>query len=79
MVASKNMWRYMDCSPPGSTVHGDSPSKSTGVGCHALLQGLFLTQELNQCLLKSHALAVGFFTTRATWELPPTQYTFAYY
>ena len=28
----------MDCSLPGSSVHGDSPSKNTGVGCHALLQ-----------------------------------------
>ena len=28
----------MDCSPPGSTVHGD-PGKNTGVGCHALIQG----------------------------------------
>ena len=24
----------MDCSPPGSSVHGDFPGKSTGVGCH---------------------------------------------
>ena len=23
----------MDCSPPGSSVHGDSPGKNTGVGC----------------------------------------------
>ena len=29
----------------------DFPGKNTGVGCHALLQGLFLTQELNPCLL----------------------------
>ena len=29
----------MDCSPPGSSVHRDSPGKNTGVGCHALLQG----------------------------------------
>ena len=29
----------MDGSPPGSSVHGDSPGKNTGVGCHALLQG----------------------------------------
>ena len=29
----------------------DSPSKSTGVGCHFLLQGIFPTQELNPCLL----------------------------
>ena len=28
----------MDCSLPGSSVHGDSPGKNTGVGCHALLQ-----------------------------------------
>ena len=29
----------MDHSPPGSSVHGDSPGKNTAVGCHALLQG----------------------------------------
>ena len=34
----------MDCSPPGSSVHGDSLGKNTGVGCHALLQGIFPTQ-----------------------------------
>ena len=40
----------MDCSLPGSSVHGDSPGKKTGVGCHALLQGIFLTQGSNQAL-----------------------------
>ena len=34
-----------------ASVHGDSPGKNTGVGCHALLQGIFLTQELNRGLL----------------------------
>ena len=29
----------VDCSPPGSSVHGDSPGENIGVGCHALLQG----------------------------------------
>ena len=29
----------------------DFPGKSTGVGCHFLLQGIFLTQGLNQCFL----------------------------
>ena len=29
----------------------DSPGKNTGVGCHALLQGIFLTQGLNLSLL----------------------------
>ena len=37
----------MYCSLPGSPVHGDSPGKNTGVGCHALLQGIFPTQGLN--------------------------------
>ena len=37
----------MDCSPPGSFVHGDSLGKNTRVGCHALLQGIFPTQGSN--------------------------------
>ena len=31
----------MDCSLPGSSVHGDSPGKNTGMGCHALSKGAF--------------------------------------
>ena len=30
------------------SVHGDSPSKNTGVGYHALLQGIFPIQVLTQ-------------------------------
>ena len=41
----------MDCSPPGSSVHGESPGKNTGVGCQALLHRIFPTQRLNPCLL----------------------------
>ena len=37
----------MDYSPPGSSVHGDSPGKNTGMGGHALPQGIFSTQGLN--------------------------------
>ena len=37
----------MDCSLPGSSVHGESPGKNTGVGCHALLHGIFPTQRSN--------------------------------
>ena len=36
-----------DCSPPGFSVHGDSPGKNTGVGCHAILQGIFPIQGSN--------------------------------
>ena len=35
---------HMDCSPPGSW---GSPGKNNGVGCHFLLQGIFLTQAPN--------------------------------
>ena len=45
-------------SPPGSSVHGDSLGKNTGVGCHALLQAIFPTQGSNP---GSH-IAGGFFT-----------------
>ena len=44
----------VDCSPPGSSVHGDvhgdAPGKNIGVGCQFLFQGIFLTQELNSGL-----------------------------
>ena len=46
------LYNAMDCSSPGSFLHlWDSPGKNTGVGCHALLQEIFLTQGLNPCLL----------------------------
>ena len=94
----------IDCIPPDSSVHGDSPgkntgsqlpcppprdfpnagvkpqslalqedslpvespgkSKNTGVGSLSLLQGNFLTQELN-CV---SSIAGRFFTNWATWE-----------
>jgi len=40
----------MGFSPPGSSVHGDSPDKNTGLGCHSLLQGIFPTKESNSGL-----------------------------
>ena len=40
----------MDCSLTGSSVHGDSPGKNTGVGHYALLQGIFPTQGSNPSL-----------------------------
>ena len=41
----------MDYSPPGFSVHGDSPGKNTEVGSHSLLQGIFPTQGSNLGLL----------------------------
>ena len=51
----------MDCSPPGSSVRRILCAKTTGMGCHLLLQEIFMTQELNQyrlCLLHWQADAV---------------------
>ena len=50
----------MDCSPPGSSIHGDSPGNSTAVGCQALLQGLFPIQIFH--------IAGRFLTVWATGE-----------
>ena len=51
----------------------NSPGKSTGMGFHFLLQGIFLTQGLNPCHLHLLNWQVVFFfffffTTSATWE-----------
>ena len=43
----------------------DSPGKTTGVGCHALLQGIFLTQGSNPCLMALE-LAGRLFITSTT-------------
>ena len=40
----------MDCSLPGSSVHGDSPGKNTRVGSFSLLPGIFPTRSLNPTL-----------------------------
>ena len=44
--ARVQLLRPLDCSLPGSSVHGIFQA-STGVGCHCLLQGIFPTQGLN--------------------------------
>ena len=48
-----------DCTPPGSSAHGDSPGKNTGVSCHALLQGIFPTEGLNPDLLHCRWILYG--------------------
>ena len=42
----------MNCSLPGSSVRWDSPGKNTGVGCRALLQGIFPSQASGLHLLR---------------------------
>ena len=41
----------LHCSSPGSSVHGDSLGRNTGMRCHVLLQGILPTQEWNPGLL----------------------------
>ena len=60
----------MGCSPSGSSVHGILQARRVKWVCHALFQGIFLTQGSNPCLLHPLALAGGFFTTSAPWESP---------
>ena len=55
----------MACSLPDSSVHGDSPGKNTGVGCHALLQGR--RDPPRDQTLFSH-VAGRFFSILATME-----------
>ena len=51
----------MDCTLPGSSIHGIStPGKNTRVGCHFLLQGNLPDPGIKPA---SPALAGGFFTT----------------
>ena len=54
----------MNCNPPSSSVHGDSPGKSTGVGCHDLLQRIFPTQVSNLHLLCLLLLYLKWITNR---------------
>ena len=55
----------MYCSP-GSSVHGDSPAKNIGVGCHALLQG-------DGSLMGKHPLNLLSFSSFQGW-FPPRQH-----
>ena len=59
----------VDCSPSGSSVHGDSPGKNSGVGCHAFLQimryivckYIFLFSPWNLCFVVSFLCRVKSF------------------
>ena len=65
----------MECSPPGSSVRGDSPGKNTGVDCHALLS---FWSAWDQISFVSHFSCVRFCATLWTarllcpWDSPGT-------
>ena len=47
------------CRQPGSSVHGILQARTLEWVCHALLQGIFLTQGLNSCLQHLQHWEVG--------------------
>ena len=53
----------MDCSPPGSSVHGVVPGKNTGAGCHFPCQGVFPTQGPNPSLLHGRWILYSWVTS----------------
>ena len=59
----------MDYSQPGSSVHGISPGKNTGVGCYFLLQQNLPDPGIEPESPASPALAGGFFTTAPPGKL----------
>ena len=69
-----------ECSLPGSSVHGDSPGKKTGVGCHAAHSGSSQLRDWTQVSqiagglknpgVGSLSLLQGIFPTRkSNWGL----------
>ena len=74
----------MDCSLPGSSIHGIFLGKSTGVGCHCLLESTniyeisiqslnletWLCESLSKMLLNEHSLQEnGHHSTNIYWAL----------
>ena len=64
-------WDPMDCSLPGSSVHGIFLAKNTELGCHFLLQWIIPTQD------QTHIFCVGrrIFYHWATWEVCTNLYS----
>ena len=71
------LWDPMDCSLLGSCVHGDSPGKNTGVGSHALLQGIFPTQGSNSGLPNSRQIIYCLSHQGRPWILEWIAYPFS--
>ena len=61
---------------PGSSVHGNSPGRNTGVGCHALLRGIFSTQWSNPDLLHYKQIHYHLSHRGSLWILERVTYPF---
>ena len=65
LVVPDSLWPHR-LQPTRLLCPWDSPGKNTGVGCHALLQGIFLTRDR----IRVSCVSCGVFITSATWEAP---------
>ena len=68
-VVSNSLWPYR-LQPARLLCAWDSPGKNTGVGCHALLQGIFPDQRLNLSLL--HCRQILYHLSHQGSPFPPT-------
>ena len=59
----------VDCSPPGSSIHEDSPGQNTEVGSLSLLQGIFPARGSNPCLLHCRQILTIWATREANTKL----------
>ena len=71
------LWDPMACSLLGSCVHGDPAGKNTGVGSHALLQGIFPTQGSNPGLPHCRQTLYHLSHQRRPWILEWIAYPFS--
>ena len=60
---------HMDLQPTRLLCPQNFPSKNTGVGCHSLLQGIFLTQRLNLSLLHCRQILYHLSHQESPYEL----------
>ena len=66
LQSCQTLYDPMNCSPPGSSVHGDSPGKNTGVELPCPTPGNLPHPGIESSSLMPTALADRFFTTTAT-------------
>ena len=71
----------VDCSLPSSSVYRDSPGRNSGMGCHALLQRIFLIQGSkvkHACTLLPSNCFSGHLSQRSEKAMAPHSGTLAW-
>ena len=68
-VMSDSFCNPMDCSQPGSSVHGTSQARTLGWDCHFFLQGIFPTQGSNLGVLHCRQILYHLSHQKSPWNL----------